>query len=135
MNAQFTNVADRANHTLRVTMSGFFQQADVEAFLRDIRMKLDQLRCGPNEHLMLCDARGMSIQMQHIVQSFAGIVGDPQLRSKRLAFVNGTSLSRLQTRRLTDREGVAFFNNMKEAETWLIHGSDQPAGSRPAADR
>ena len=53
MNAHFAIVAELSSHMLRVTMSGFFQQADVDAFLRDVRLKLGQLRCGPTEAAML----------------------------------------------------------------------------------
>lgn len=119
MNAEFEVVADHSRGTLRVTMGGFFTPADVAAFLREVNLKLDSLQTRPNEHLMLCDARGMSIQTQDIVGAFGQIVGSPRLRSKRLAFVNGSSLSRLQTRRLTDRDGVSFFTDITEAERWL----------------
>jgi hypothetical protein len=133
MSAEFAIVADHANQALRVTMSGFFLQPDVDSFLREVHIKLDQLRCRPNEHLMLCDARGMKIQAKEIVQSFSAIVGHPRLRSKKLAFVNGTSLSRLQTKRLTDREGVCFFGCMTAAESWLFSDSGQSAAMASSA--
>ena len=131
MNAKFEVVADHSMGALRVTMGGFFTPDDVMSFLREVNLKLDALHTRPNEHLMLCDARGMRIQAQDIVGAFAEIVGSPRLRSKRLAFVNGSSLSRLQTRRLTDRDGVSFFADLAEAEQWLF---SEPTGALARAD-
>lgn len=122
MDAEFTTIVDRPNGTLRVTLGGFFSHADVAAFVFDLHLKLDLLRCGPNEHLMLCDVRAMKIQTQDIVSVFSTVVGAPRLRSKRLAFVTGSSLSRLQAKRLTHRPGVSFFSDVADAENWLFDG-------------
>jgi hypothetical protein len=127
MDAEFAIVADRSLGTLRVTMSGFFDHGSVEAFVRDVHLKLDQLGARPNEHLMLCDVRRMKIQTQDVVRLFSAIVGSPRLRSKRLAFVTGSSLSRLQAKRLTDRAGVLFFSDVAAAEEWLF---DEPTSAR-----
>lgn len=105
-------------------MSGFFTKPDIEAFVLDLNQKMHQLAMPLNEHLMLCDVRGMKIQTQDIVTSFAGVVGHSKFRSKRLAFVTGSSLSRMQAKRLTTREGVSYFSDIVEAEAWLFHGSD-----------
>lgn len=120
MDAVYQIVPDRFRGALRLTMGGFFAPADVEAFVRVLAAKLRELGTAPNDHLMLVDVRTMKIQTQEIVAAFTGVVGSPLLRSKRLAFVTGSSLSRLQTRRLTNREGVCFFDQIEAAETWLF---------------
>ena len=108
---------------VNIAMSGFFVDIDVKAFAFALESKMAQLRCGPNHHLTLCDVRGMDIQTQNIVASFAQIVGHPKFRSKRLAFVTRSSLARMQTRRLTDREGVTFYTDMAEARKQLLNPS------------
>lgn len=120
MKAEYAIVIDRPHGALHVSMGGFFTQADVEAFLLEVYAKLDALGLPQNAHLMLCDVREMKIQTQKIVGAFSQVVGNPRSRSKRLAFVTGSSLSRLQARRLTQREGVAYFSDMAEARGWLF---------------
>lgn len=104
---------------VRMEMGGFFSEDDIRAFRQVLDLKLRALRCPPNAHLSLVDVRAMKIQRQEIVAAFAGLVGHPEVRSKRLAFVTGSSLARMQTRRLTDRPGVAFFTDIAQAEAWL----------------
>jgi hypothetical protein len=50
---------------------------------------------------------------------------DPTLRSRRMAFVVGMSLSRQQMRRLPEpgREGVGYFSERAAAEAWLFEDS------------
>jgi hypothetical protein len=120
MTAEFSIAPDRMRGLLHVTMGGFFTPDDVAAFRNELEIKLQLLRCSPNAHVMLCDVRCMKIQPQEIVSTFAQIVGNPRYRSRRLAFVTGSSLSRLQARRLTDRDGVSFFQHIELAEQWLF---------------
>ncbi|UZK67810.1 hypothetical protein [Sphingomonas sp. M1-B02] len=114
-------------------MGGFFSHADVVEFVHDLNLNLDRLGRGPNEHLMLCDVQRMKIQTQDVVRLFSSVVGAPRLRSKRLAFVTGSSLSRLQAKRLTNRPGVSFFSDLALAEEWLLNdsGRDLEAASTP----
>ena len=122
MNAEFSVLVDRRRGALRVSMGGFFVPADVARFAEEVQRKLDQLGLPPNAHLMLCDVRRMKIQAQDIVAAFGQIVGNPRYRSKRLAFVTGSSLARLQAQRLPAREGVAYFSDPAAAEAWLFDG-------------
>jgi len=120
MNAYYSIVVDRARGALRIAMGGFFMHSDVDAFQSEVYMKLAQLGLRPNQHLMLCDVREMKIQMQEIVAAFSHVVGNPRSRSKRLAFVTGSSLSRLQAKRLSNRDGIAYFADMALAQAWLF---------------
>lgn len=122
MNAEFSVLVDRRRGALRVSMGGFFGPADVARFAEEVQCKLALLGLAPNAHLMLCDVRQMKIQAQDIVAAFSQIVGNPRYRSKRLAFVTGSSLSRLQAQRLPAREGVAYFGDLAAAEAWLFDG-------------
>lgn len=120
MNAHFSITVDPTIHLLSIRMGGFFSQADVGAFDADLRQKVPTLNCGPNEHITLVDVTEMRIQLQDIVAMFAKIVSTPQHRSRRLAFVTGSSLARMQTRRLTDRPDVEFFTDHDAAKHWLF---------------
>ena len=120
MNAHFSITVDPTIHLLSIRMGGFFSQADVGAFDADLRQKVPTLNCGANDHITLVDVTEMRIQLQDIVAMFAKIVSTPQNRSKRLAFVTGSSLARMQTRRLTDRPDVEFFTDLDTARAWLF---------------
>jgi hypothetical protein len=120
--ADFLIRIEQPDNLVRIEMGGFFGQDDIQALRRTLEEKLLALTCAPNAHLTLADVRAMKIQTQDVVASFSTVVGDPKFRSKRLAFVTGSSLARLQTRRLTDRPGVAFFTEVEAAEAWLRSG-------------
>ena len=120
MEAQFSISVDAARDFLHIEIGGFFSEADIGAFRYTLVTKLEALACGPNEHLTLCDASAMKIQTQEIVAAFAQIVANPKYQAKRLAFVTGSSLARMQTRRLTNRSGVEYFTECPAAEAWLF---------------
>ncbi|MDO6414321.1 hypothetical protein Q4F19_07995 [Sphingomonas sp. BIUV-7] len=86
------------------------------------------LGCLPNQHLTICDIRGMAIQSQEAVGRFSQLVGTEKVRSRKLAFVTTKSLARIQARRLTDRREVEFFDTIVAAEVWLGVSSASPPG-------
>lgn len=118
MEASYSVTPDKSRNLARVKMAGFFDQKDVQEFAATYRQVLSHL-IAPG-HLTLVDITGMSIQAQDIVGAFAALLASPNVRSRRLAFVCSSSLARLQAQRLTDREGVEFFDRMGDAEAWLF---------------
>jgi len=120
MTAEYTIAADKRKATLRITMGGFFGIGDVDAFARDVAIRLADMNTKPNEHLILCDLRQMKIQAQETVAAFGGLAGSAGLRSRHLAVVTGKPLVRTQAMRLTDRGRVSFFESIEAAERWLF---------------
>ncbi|WP_311270269.1 hypothetical protein [Sphingobium sp. WCS2017Hpa-17] len=118
MDATYTVTPDKSRNLARVKMAGFFDQKEVQEFAATYRQVLAHLK-APG-HLTLVDIVGMKIQAQDIVGSFAALLASPDVRSKKLAFVCSSSLSRLQAQRLTDRQGVEFFDRVDDAEAWLF---------------
>lgn len=104
---------------VKLSMGGFFDAPAIEGLRVTLVEKLTRLACPPNQHILLCDITAMNIQSQDAVARFTHLVGHPSVRSRQLAFVTGATLARLQARRLTDREGVAFFSDETEALAWL----------------
>jgi hypothetical protein len=125
MPARFSIAVDPVRHLVTVTSAGFFLVEDVAAFRESYRDALELLHCGPNQHLTLTDASGMRIQSREVVEAFMAMTRDPTLRSRRMAFVVGMSLSRQQMRRLPEpgREGVGYFSERAAAEAWLFEDS------------
>lgn len=120
MDARFTIDVKPELNLVQIKMGGFYSEPDIQEFRHALSEKMRALRCIPNEHLTLCNVVDMKIQLQEIVGAFSKVVGDPKFRSKRLAFVTGSTLARMQTQRLTTREGVAFFTDEAEAQAWLL---------------
>ncbi|USI72581.1 hypothetical protein [Sphingomonas morindae] len=112
---------ERAQDLVRLTLGGFFEEAEIRALSVEFLAATRQLACGPNRHLTLCDIRGLNIQGQDIVAAFGQFVGNPTVRSRRLALVTAPSLARLQAKRLTQaRDDVAFFDEESRAMAWLL---------------
>jgi hypothetical protein len=112
-----------------MTLAGFFDLAAVARFDADRAGAYGKLRCAPNQHLTLCDASGMKIQTQEVVAAFVQLVGNPRYVSRRLAIVTGSSLARMQTKRTTDRENVAFFTDLPAARAWLFASDERSAAA------
>lgn len=118
MRADFDIVTDRTNNLVKVKLSGFFTVKDVARFSIAYR---DALRHVANHgHVTLADIRDMAIQAQDIVAAFSDFMASPAIRSRKLAFVCGSTLARLQAQRLTARDNVQFFQSALLAETWLL---------------
>lgn len=123
MSVKISIRVDSARDLVRIRMAGFFSPEDVTAFIHARAQAHAQLRCGPNQHLTLADLRGMKIQPQEAVAAFQAMLAQPEYRSRRLAFLIGTTLTRSQLiRTLAGRDGFRLFHSEKEAEAWLLEG-------------
>ncbi len=120
MSADFSITVEPLRDLVRIRMSGFFGLADIDRFLEARRAAHRQLRCGPNAHLTLNDVSAMKIQPQDIVASFQAMLAAPDFRSRRLAFVTGSSLARGQLLRAAHGRHVRCFDDVAGAEAWLL---------------
>lgn len=120
MDAQYKVEVDPVTNIVRHYLAGFFEAEDVARYVaaRDAAHKT--LTCGPNEHVTLVDVRDMKIQPQDIVQAFGSVLANPRYRSRKLAFVVALSLARMQLLRAAAGRNAKFFNNLKDAEAWLL---------------
>ncbi|MAW98547.1 MAG: hypothetical protein CMN72_02660 [Sphingomonas sp.] len=120
MQADFRIIADCSNNLIDLQIGGFYSQSDVMRFSAAYDDALTRLDCGPNEHLTLVDMRGMQIQPQTSVGAFRDILSDPHKRSRRLAFVVATSLSRMQIKRAAEGRDARYFTEIEAARAWLL---------------
>lgn len=119
MQPSLSIVVDAATSIVRITMAGFFEQADIDRFLDARNAAHAQLRCGPNQHLTLVDVIDMKIQSKESVATFARVLGDPMFASRHLAFAVGPTLARAQIQRAAASRAAMFFPSLQEAEQWL----------------
>ncbi|GAA4809150.1 hypothetical protein GCM10023232_00150 [Sphingosinicella ginsenosidimutans] len=137
MSARFTIDVDPARDLVRITMSGFYSAADIDAFLAKRAAAHRLLTCGANEHLTLNDVRGMKIQSQDSVQAFRQMLSDPAYRSRRLAFVVDQTLALFQLERALANRDARCFATVQQAEAWLFErraGEPAPAAARFGRD-
>lgn len=105
---------------LRVTLTGFLSVDNIGQYVAAKNAALARLGAAPNQHVTLCDVSKCLIQSQDVALEFQKMIGDPRYMSRRIAFVTGSSLARMQVRRLLTRSGGSCFDTVREAETWLL---------------
>lgn len=120
MTAHFTVRAEPARDLIRISMSGFFTPADIDAFYRARAAEHARLTCGPNQHLTLNDLRDMKVQAQDAVAAFGDLLADPAWRSRKLAFVVDRTLARSQLMRALNGRDAKYFEDLADAEKWLL---------------
>ncbi|WP_431469449.1 STAS/SEC14 domain-containing protein [Sphingosinithalassobacter sp. LHW66-3] len=124
MSAHFEIDVDVPRSLVRIVMAGFFEPADLARFVEARRAAHARLLCGRNQHLTMNDLRGMKIQSQEMVDAFRAMLADPAYRSRRLAFVTGPTLARMQLERAVHgRSDVACFSTPDAAQAWLFADS------------
>jgi hypothetical protein len=103
-----------------VRLSGFFSEEAVPSIAAGMSDALKRMSCGKNNHMTLVDATDCQIQSQRIVTEFQKLIGDPAFRSRRLAFATGSSLIKMQLRRLiNDASYARIFEDEGSALAWL----------------
>lgn len=120
MAAHFTVRAEPSRDLIRISMSGFFSQDDIQAFCDARASEHAHLTCGPNQHVTLNDLRAMKVQAQDVVAAFQHLLADPAYRSRKLAFVVDRTLARSQLMRALNGRTAKCFENRAEAEQWLF---------------
>lgn len=120
MEARFSITNDISRGLMRITMSGFFEPADIARFVTERDAAFRRLKTRPNEHLSLVDIRAMDIQAAESVMGFQQVLADPRYRSRRIAFVVGRSLAAMQIRRAAKGRDTQYFDEPDEAEAWLL---------------
>lgn len=120
MDVSFSIDADPARDLVRIRTAGFFKPDDLARFTEGWRAALARLRCPRNKHLTLVDMRAASIQSQEVVGRWRDMIADPVFRSRRLAFVTGATLARMQVQRAIAGIGAQVFTDESEAEAWLL---------------
>lgn len=132
MSANFSFDVDVARDMVIITLGGFFSRADIEAFLAAREAAHAQLRCGPNEHVTLADVRDMKIQAQDIVAEWGNVLSGSAYRSRKLAFVQASTLARMQLKRAAAMRDVQYFTTIPDAEAWLFADDDHEEMPRRA---
>lgn len=120
----YSITVDTANKLLRVKLSGFLKPDEVKAFGNEVQVTVARLGYRSGEHSMLVDTCECSLQAQDVVAAFQRVISNAPIKSRRIAVVTGSSLSRMQTRRILVRDQAAMFDSAADAEHWLLTGDE-----------
>ena len=113
---------DPVRKLLTLTLTGFFDPAEVATVRADIAAGIAKLGCAPNRHLTLVNISDSKLQAQESVAAFGAIIVDPRFMSRKLAIVVGSSLARMQVRRILLRDDAECFASETAARSWLFSG-------------
>ena len=111
---------DPSRDLLVLTLGGFATVDETNGFARAMADAVARLGCEPNQHVTLCDISGMKIQSQDAAQQFGVLLADRRYQSRKIAFVLGSSLARMQLRRLITSRVAECFEDRVTAERWLF---------------
>jgi hypothetical protein len=111
---------DPVRKLLTLTLTGFFDVSYVAIIREAIVEGIGKLGCPPNRHITLVNISDSKLQAQDSVAAFGAIIVDPRIMSRRLAVVVGTSLARMQIRRILKRDDAECFETVAAARLWLF---------------
>jgi len=115
----FTIDTQSEHKLVRIKLSGMLTLEEVQELYRQEHDAIRRMGCVLGEQIVLVDITECPVQMQPIVSAFQATMDRPD-RAWRLAMVTGSSLSRIQARRVAKREHVVMFDTPAQAEEWLF---------------
>ncbi|MEH3046169.1 hypothetical protein [Sphingomonas adhaesiva] len=118
-------VLDGEQSVINVTLSGMMTLDEVAAYITDVRRTCVANRL--REYAMVIDVRDCPIQQQDTIKAMgAHMATMPKARS--LAVVTGSSLAKMQIRRLFTQPYARIVNTIEEGQAWVVqHVEPLPA--------
>lgn len=111
---------------IRMTLAGFFTLEDVRRFDQERQLAIGKLRCGINQHFTLCDVSGCELSTPDVAAALQRVIGNPIFRSRKCAMVVRGALARLQAKRVVQRQDIQMFDQIADAEAWLMEEAPAP---------
>lgn len=122
MGGDFVIDVDVPQDLVKISMTGFFFEKDIDRFVIARNRAHRLLKCRANMHLTLVDIRGMKIQSQVSVEAFRSVLNNPAYISRKLAIIVSQSLAVLQIKRAAAGRDARFFEDVDLATAWLLAG-------------
>ena len=111
---------------VRLSVKGMLTLEQVQELYRQEHEAIRAMGCNLGEQLVIVDLRECPLQLQDIVNAFQKSMESPA-KAQRLAMVTGTSLSKMQARRIMKRNDAALFDTIAEAEAWIFSADQRKA--------
>lgn len=119
MTAPFATTTDAAG-IVSVFASGFWSADDLESHFADLRTAVKEVRERFGIARVLVDLRASQVQSQEVFNQLREVTGAIYRDRDRIAIVAGSTLLKMQMRRLDARAGRAAFADPASARDWLL---------------
>lgn len=111
--------SDARRRLVTIKIVGLLTSEEVAQLYHEEHRLILEMGCRVGEHLALVDLTECKIQLQDVAAAFQKQITSSG-RAKRLAMFTGSSLARMQARRLMQRADADLFSTREEAEAWLF---------------
>ncbi len=121
---------DPRRKLIRSWIEGFLTTDQVMEWSRQEQAAVATLGCTSGEFLLLVDTSRCAIQSQDVVATFQKIIATSKHKARRIAIMQGGSLTKMQTRRIiAGKDYIEHFSDTEEAEAWLFAEAPHAAGA------
>jgi hypothetical protein len=116
---------DAANGVVEATLGGLMSTQEVAAYIGELRSTIAS--CRLDSYAMVIDVSDCPIQLQEMIKSMgAHMATMPKARA--LAIVTGSSLARMQIKRLFTQPYARIVSTIEEGRAWVLSGTE-PSGN------
>jgi len=115
---------DREHGVVEVELSGMMTLAEVSEYISDLREAF--VRNTLTNYSLLIDVTRCPVQQQEVIQAM-GVHMATMPKARSIALVTGSSLARMQIRRLFTQSYSRIVGAIAEGRAWVIEGLE-PAG-------
>ena len=118
-------IIDASYNLVKVELSGMLTPGDVERYGADLKSRFTMGKLRPG-YRMLLDVSKCCIQPQETIAAFQRhVAGAP--KSERIAIVTGSSVIRMQVRRVMTQSYAKLFTDRAQAFHWLMQNNETGA--------
>lgn len=114
--------ADGRAQFVSVKLAGLLTVDEVNRYIADMAESFNREKITPG-YLLMIDTTEATLQTQEVVGALQQQIAKIP-KAKRIAIVNGSSLARMQIRRVMTQEYMRLCASRADAMAWLIDGKD-----------
>ncbi|WP_106514052.1 hypothetical protein [Allosphingosinicella deserti] len=112
---------DAARSIVEVTLGGLMSVAEVDTYIADLKQEF--IAHGLRDYAMIIDVCACPIQPQEMIRRMGEHMATmPKARA--LAVVTGSSLARMQIRRLFTQSYARIVATPADARAWVVSGTE-----------
>lgn len=112
---------DKANDLVEVKLGGMMTVQEVEDYIVELKRQFTANHMS--SYVFILDVSEAPIQSQDMIRAMGErMAGMPKARA--IAVVTGSSLARMQIKRLFTQSYVRIVSTMAEGQAWVLTGTD-----------
>lgn len=112
---------DAANGVVEATLGGLMPVEEVAAYIGELRSTIAAYRL--DSYAMVIDVSDCPVQQQEMIRAMGEHMATmPKARA--LAIVTGSSLARMQSKRLFTQPYARIVSTVEEGRAWVVSGTD-----------